>query len=1267
MLTRFLTLLLFFCGGAVVTAEDYYIIEHQGELSPYWLYKRDKSNTLTWLTHTTEDEREDKRTYISLYTYPDNYEYNTNPENFDIDPLAALYLHQTFNYDVEISFNARVMRITNDNDYINGAYRDYPKYKIGDYEGYIKIDKGMLNSVHYSICFFIDEDNLVIIHGSIDNGSKGVSDNLFQKCEGLIQQHIKELKFTMVSGSGKKTSGSAVDTEDDEDEDEDEDDEAEEGIPWTTIIGTLTAGGAALLARKLLSGSSKGGKTGNKKEKDKKEKEKEKAHYVLQLNKKKFQLKLNTPELLTAVVYKITESGQKKISARLYIENHESALQINPSQGNGSLNSQLMLKSSPGQSSFNIHVVAEADGQRYQQAVTIEAEVNHSLLIETVPNNKRTLRPDTYQTLSCYARVVDESGQTDAELTQKLKFEPQNNWIDLSEPKIENDKAVIHIGCSSPNPTVNLTPPPSVVLSVWMGETGGHDRALRQDVRIDLVDCLLEVEADEFSFPLSGETSRVSFWAAIENAGDESGWNFAGEYRHGVTPTDPLTEIYITQKSDLKAEITLEGPIIDLKDGQAHLSRDLVISAWQGDEKPLERRLNVIVTAEGLIIKYGLNEQNELNFVADSAKSVNLDFALYVYDQSSNQVLTDSQALHNLEFELISEEREIQNLVSVLKPEFEFAGLHGNVPFGKYKLTTQTDIPGTGDIFPIKYRAIAPVGAVSNSELFEKEFTIMLKTYGVGEDFSDWSAAYNECLRVLYTHVPDGAEKTKLYEMLQERKMTLGVEGLNEFRKQIWSIAQKLILAEGERGYRDMERWANTITHTLEWAEWAGDLAFNAVAAFYFKGLGATAASMVKAGMIEALNFYIYDYDKGIEYFVRKQLEKIIPYLLSSTKGRIISVDNIEKFVGERKALAWTIYASIEFLYNLYQTKSVVEAAKATARQLRDEWIVKFLTKQLQNEALNLKVEVINPVELFGDILKNVKEVNGKEVLDRAKLLEIMKDPTKVRTIKDKGSNYIKKLFNDSRQEIYNQHDAQLKKFIHEKYNISPADIQIQEFRTPGTDPNKIDVNTDRDYRVMKRVKTESGEMWIELQRPNWLSQSYDIFGKLTGKPGGVDSKLWAEKHLQRGTDRFDVEASLDYTDHIYNPETGRVEIDESNITKVLRDGKKLLDPEGLGNMYKTKVENAIKDGYAAEAYAQAKKGVKTLEKVREAYQNKEGLQQLPENFEKAMNLVKNAKVDVEATPRYLSQLANSLKSVGFESMEQFSTEMAKHFKNLDI
>jgi hypothetical protein len=432
-----------------------------------------------------------------------------------------------------------------------------------------------------------------------------------------------------------------------------------DSIPWEVVIGGSIVAAVASIIRKILKkgASSKISKsTKNKRnEKDENEDEDEEdAHYILQLNKNNFQLKLNELETLEVQVWKVTAKGEKKYPANIQIQCSEKALKVLPNSGTGSLKAQLLLQEMPKNQNFSITVLAQANRHQFQKQVQITTIGQKNLVIETA-DNKKSLRPNTFQVLTCFAKITDEKGNTISDLTNKIKFEPKSDWIDLSHPSFVEDSALIYIGCSSPNPNQNMTPPKTVVVSIYMVDVPDGDEPFKQDLEISLVDCKLETQLESATFPQIDGTSEVTFWARVENTDQEKGWNFSGEYRIGIDPSNPLTDISIEKKSETEANITLRGPIVKLDQSDTHISKTLVISAWQDNEKPLERHLRIIVSREGLFIKRGVNKNNEINFTADKPFEENIEFALNVYDEKTNQIIVDSNALQNLTFELVSD------------------------------------------------------------------------------------------------------------------------------------------------------------------------------------------------------------------------------------------------------------------------------------------------------------------------------------------------------------------------------------------------------------------------------------------------------------------------------------------------------------------------------------------------------------------------------------------------------------------------------------
>ncbi len=1254
-----------FLTGSILSQR--YSITHEGEVGGSWMY----------------DPRSDQSVYVIVYTG------NENVQGTDEDKMTQMYINYMANdggivlnassgnieqyYEEYINDKADSEFMAQNIEYVKekGEYLkriDFYKAKYPD--GYPNDmvettingnravyfinqddDESMGTTTRsYKYFIFLNGDNGIYITGGVKH-IKEKSPLSLAQYEQLMVQHINELRFEASDlPAPPTTEGSDVPPANESD------------VPWTIIIGAISGAAVLAIIRKLLK---KKDVTPNPNAKEE-PKDKEVAHYILQLNKDSIQLKLNEPSLLDIQVWKISTEGRSVIDAVIDIQNPEKHLKIQSQYAGGRLLVNLTLEKAPAYPVFKLLVLATAEGKGIQKTVEIKVSDKNEIVLETLPNNKRALRPDTKQAITCYAKVIDTEGKVLPEETKKLKFKPNSDWIDLSVPVMDMNRIAINIEASNPNqvsPASSI--PKQVSISVIMDDVMKKEDVLQTDLIIGLLDCRLETDISSCTFPVSNQQTEIKFKAFIDNCNAEEPWIFEGQYRKHDKPDAALSQINIIRKSGQEVVITLTGPLLKPGPNETSLSKTLVISAHQGNEKPLERHLLVMVTQVGLFIKNGVDASNQVAYTADGPFEKDIEFVLYKYDQKTNEIFVDKEGLKHLDIKMKNEEQDIVNFASVLKVSCVFDDLVGNTPYGRFKLQSTEQVPGFGDVFTLDYAVQAPCTPDENPEQFQQEFQLKVRTYGIGSEFPDWVEAYNRCKIVIHEYVPPGDARNKLADLLESRKFTLGAEGLNELRKRLWKVAYNLILAEGDKGYQSQERWANAITITLEWTEWAGDLAFNALAAYYLKGIGAVGASLVKGAMIEALNFYIYE-NQPVDVFIDRQYEKIIPFLVNVSKGRLVSVENIELVVKNNKPLAMAIFVSCEFLYNLYQTKSVVEAAKLTGMQIVDEIIIRKITVQLHKEQLKYNIKITTVQEGLEDIVKSVKTKDGVDFIEMNRVMEIMRDPAMVRTIKNHAPDWLKKVFDDSRNKIYQKHDAELKKFISDKYGIDPKDVKIDEFRTPGTEGN-FNLNTDRDYRVLRKVKASDGsEVWIELQRPNWIDHSYETFGGLTGKPYGISPKEWAEKHLQRATDRFDAEASKDYSDHIYDSTTGSVIKDQPNIVKVKNGDGTLYDAEGLGKMYQNKVMNALEPGTLPEAYAQSKKGVGSLKEVRKSYTEQNlRVPEVPEKLKKAMEIIEKAQTDVNATPASINEMNQQLKALKYNDLADVAKDMAEEFKKL--
>jgi hypothetical protein len=296
---------------------------------------------------------------------------------------------------------------------------------------------------------------------------------------------------------------------------------------------------------------------------------------------------------------------------------------------------------------------------------------------------------------------------------------------------------------------------------------------------------------------------------------------------------------------------------------------------------------------------------------------------------------------------------------------------------------------------------------------------------------------------------------------------------------------------------------------------------------------------------------------------------------------------------------------------------------------------------------------------------------DGVPMADRATVLATMRDPAAVRALKT-ASPEVQAAFNNTRNQIYRQHDADVLRDLHGSPGMEGKRLAVVDVRTPGSDrdpfnTHKDSVNTDRDFRVVeiRRDPATGRTEAIEIDRRRWETSSDRAFAKATGGPANsrADSRQWAKDHQQNATDRYHAEASPDLAMQGYVQDASgqwRQAQIKPNI-QIVAEGKGTLhDPEALGKTYETKVTNALPKEYATkpaevarsgklgEAYVQAGKAVETMTHVRAGYAKQGlGVGDLPPAMRKGMAIVGEGKANF-GNPAAVAATDAKLRAAGF-------------------
>jgi len=305
---------------------------------------------------------------------------------------------------------------------------------------------------------------------------------------------------------------------------------------------------------------------------------------------------------------------------------------------------------------------------------------------------------------------------------------------------------------------------------------------------------------------------------------------------------------------------------------------------------------------------------------------------------------------------------------------------------------------------------------------------------------------------------------------------------------------------------------------------------------------------------------------------------------------------------------------------------------------------------------------------------------------DLSEVLKIFEDSRLTRDLKNSGSAEARKAFISTLEnKVYKPADTETVKYVNQLPEYEGKRIVTHDFRTPGD--KGMSVNTDRDVRLLAEV--EPGR-WVEVPAEKWKDVYYKEFAKRTGyASSGSDNaaetakiEAHAEKFRQLATDRFHMEASHDYSDYNLKDKSYRIRISASetesvsNISSVKSGDGLLINAESMAMMYFQKswdqlrqAENtaaeSLRNMHTAEALAQMKKGVETLDAVRESYR-KQGydIGKLPDNFIQAAEIIKSVQ-GTSATD--VDGVVKNLQEHGFRNPAEFAENMRGQTESLKL
>jgi hypothetical protein len=938
------------------------------------------------------------------------------------------------------------------------------------------------------------------------------------------------------------------------------------------------------------------------------------------------------------------------------------------------------------------------------------------LQIATEPAAKRELLPDGRDGITLKARLIVPVDAKSAKLdgrTAAVTFSaegPGREWVDWGESRFDGQWKQVFIQASNPNAVRGPAKPPESITLVARFQEGTEVRSKSVTVKLT-PPALLDAKPDVVDFTLnSGQQAPVQVW--LENPGPGR-WEFSVAYdsksRAVAVPT-------VKSVDGMRALVTLkEAGLEPRHDGLNAEVATLRIIATQKGREPVERDILVRVMQEGLFVDaLGRDPQTRWFKVAADGRGEpkDVDFRVFAPDPKTGRMENLTQRAETLRAVAVdcleSPHTAAGRLIAAGQLEWKLAGIRpSNQPAGILRLRFAKELPSDGRVVPCDFR-ISYAG--TKDESYTAIVTIGIQTSADGPGGREWQIELERCETIIRKFVP-AAYQPRLRELLDRRKQTLGADGLKALRSRIWSIAAKLTLAEGARGYADEERWASYIVETLDWAQWGGDLAFQAAVGSVTGPYGAVGASLLKGMLVSAINSY---QDGGTP---AEWLWGNLMMIEGVAEGKVVDPDFIQKMGVQSKAKVWAIFVSYHFFKNLAAGETLVNSLKQTLLEVGSDRLGSWLSAEVKLHGQTSAGAWVagkagaganpptaargaplpaaakgQPPQAGGPAARPVvadaviqvrakmrRAPDGRTYANQGDVLSIMRDPSMVRALKT-GPADAREAFSNTREAIYRQHDAQVVQHIKDsmpdmKYRM----VRVVEFRTPGQDG--MSLNTDRDYRVCYyagRDPQTGNERWIEIPRGHWEDHSYRTFAGLTGGPAddAARAREWASEHQQLATDRSHIEASAAFSDQrtVWNAQTRRFEKVQvtSNLTRVIHDrvnGVDVVDPGSLGQMYVVKVADAR---FRHEAFVQANKAVETLGAIRESYDENGGrkLGRLPANVEAGMRAVSEVKAALDRDPNHrdpaaIARAERALRESGFSSLSDFMQKLGGQYESL--
>ncbi len=284
------------------------------------------------------------------------------------------------------------------------------------------------------------------------------------------------------------------------------------------------------------------------------------------------------------------------------------------------------------------------------------------------------------------------------------------------------------------------------------------------------------------------------------------------------------------------------------------------------------------------------------------------------------------------------------------------------------------------------------------------------------------------------------------------------------------------------------------------------------------------------------------------------------------------------------------------------------------------------------------------------------EKIQRGEPLTAGDIMEMKSDPASMRTLKNirdvdglgsqltpQEAQRIQTEFNRTMDECIHQPSYRsVENHLSGRFPGTTGEIRCRTVRTPGTQPDPWNINTDNDVIAERLVNGPNGPEWVEIPKSEWEDVYYKSFAENSGfsvdeaarrfpdknwadMDDAARYREWAGQYEEGAMDQFDPMAARDFSDQ----RTAILNGERPEGPLLDREGRLLRDPldsEQLGMMEKHKMNDYWNKGDTpAEIMKNQTESLEQLRKTARLADSLKGCtQSMPPNMQEAVKVINN-------------------------------------------